>query len=254
MQHHQLNPAMRVGLVSDTHGVWDPALADHLGSGGAVSAILHGGDVGSHGGHAAVLEHLRGLAPTTAVRGNVDDDAAARAELPVTALVRLAGWAILLVHILASPEAAAAIEQHQPDIVVHGHSHKFSVETVPLPGGSAGGPKRRLLVNPGSAGPARFRLGRTAALLCLPDRTSGEWPAVDRIDLAPKAPLRLPEARAGSRSVAAPVQHKGRQEGHAQQQKQPAGLQAAAGAARRRRCAGGTSGANGVHSSKRAKG
>lgn len=162
---------MRVGLVSDTHGVWDPALHDHFGGSCGVVAILHGGDVGSHGGHRAVLQHCHGVAPTTAVRGNVDDDDAALAELPLTALVRLAGWAILLVHILPSPEAAAAIERHQPDVVLHGHSHKYAVEAVQLPGSAPGGsPRRRLLVNPGSAGPARFRLGRTAALLHLPDR------------------------------------------------------------------------------------
>ena len=170
---------MWVGLVSDTHGVWDPALADPFGGGTPVSAILHGGDVGSHGGHRAVLKRLHGVAPTTAVRGNVDDDPAALAELPATALVRLAGWAVLLVHILASPEAAAAIERHQPDIVVHGHSHKYAVEAVQLPGGAPGcPPQRRLLVNPGSAGPARFRMGRTAALLHLPDR--GEHSGVGR--------------------------------------------------------------------------
>lgn len=166
--------------MSDTHGVWEPALADHFGGGSALSAILHGGDVGSHGGHRAVLRHFDAMAPTTAVRGNVDDDSAALSELPVVALVRLAGWAILLVHILASPEAAAAIERYRPDIVVHGHSHKYAVETVQLPGGAHGGaPQRRLLVNPGSAGPARFRLGRTAALLHLPDRgersAAGGW-------------------------------------------------------------------------------
>lgn len=241
-QPEALSSEMWVGLVSDTHGVWDPALADHFGGGTPVSAILHGGDVGSHGGHRAVLKRLHGVAPTTAVRGNVDDDPAALAELPATALVRLAGWAVLLVHILASPEAAAAIERHQPDIVVHGHSHKYAVEAVQLPGGAPGcPPQRRLLVNPGSAGPARFRMGRTAALLHLPDRASGEWPTVERIDLAPKAPQRLPEARAGGKSGRDP----------AGQRKQRSAQQAGRRFGQQRRSGGG--GSDAARSGKQAK-
>ncbi|KAL4426128.1 hypothetical protein ABPG77_002714 [Micractinium sp. CCAP 211/92] len=239
---------MRIGLVSDTHGVWEPALADHFGGGSALSAILHGGDVGSHGGHRAVLRHFDAMAPTTAVRGNVDDDSAALSELPVVALVRLAGWAILLVHILASPEAVAAIERYRPDIVVHGHSHKYAVETVQLPGGAHGGaPQRRLLVNPGSAGPARFRLGRTAALLHLPDRGSGEWPTVQRLDLAPKAPPRLPEARAGKKRCAG---HPVRQEPAEQDEQRPA-QQAGGRAGQQEHARGG--GSRAALSSKRAK-
>ena len=152
---------MFVGLVSDTHGVWDPALATHLAG---VDALLHAGDVGSHGGHAAVLARLREVCPTVhAVRGNVDDDAAARRELPDSQLLTLAGWTVLLIHILA--DAAAAIQRHQPDIIVCGHSHQFGVEEADAPQGGV-----LLHVNPGSAGPARFKLKRTAALLTLPPK------------------------------------------------------------------------------------
>lgn len=68
-------------------------------------------------------------------------------------------------------DAAAAIAQHRPDIVVTGHSHKFLVETISTEGG-----QRQLCINPGSAGPARFKLGRTAALLTLPPK-AGEGDA-----------------------------------------------------------------------------
>ena len=167
---------MLIGLVSDTHGVWDPALSSHFST---VDCILHAGDVGSHGGAQAVLSHLSQLAPVTAVRGNVDDDEASIAQLPDTSLLQLAGWTVLLLHILGSDAAAAAIEQCQPDIVIHGHSHAYSACTVEVGQEQQQGgghqqqqqqPKRQLHINPGSAGPARFSLGRSAALLTLPDR------------------------------------------------------------------------------------
>jgi putative phosphoesterase len=100
---------MLVGLVSDTHGVWDPALSSHFSK---VDCILHAGDVGSHGGAQAVLSHLSQLAPVTAVRGNVDDDEASIVQLPETSVLQLAGWTVLLLHILGSEAAAAAIDQH----------------------------------------------------------------------------------------------------------------------------------------------
>lgn len=155
---------MLVALVSDTHGVHDPALASHFAG---VDTMLHAGDVGSHGGHAAVLERLQALAPAaqlSAVRGNVDDDAAARAELPDSLLLSLNGWSVLLLHILA--DAGAQLQALQPDIVIHGHSHKYSVEERERP--ETPGAPPLLLINPGSAGPARFKLPRTAALLRLP--------------------------------------------------------------------------------------
>lgn len=160
---------MLVGLVSDTHGVYDPALAAHFAG---ADAILHAGDVGSHGGHAAVLSRLRELCPAVhCVRGNVDDDAAALQDLPDSLLLTLAGWRVLLVHILA--DAAAAVQRQQPDIVLHGHSHQYSVEEAEAPQGGV-----MLQVNPGSAGPARFKLKRTAALLTLPPKgasAAGLW-------------------------------------------------------------------------------
>lgn len=156
-------PMLRLGLVSDTHGVFDPALAAHFAG---VDHILHAGDVGSHGGATAILNKLGELGPAvSAVQGNVDDDAEAQATLPLTLVLELGGWKVLLAHILAAATTAAAVEQHQPNIVVTGHSHKFAVDEVEDGVGGS-----RLLVNPGSAGPARFRLGRSAALLTLPDR------------------------------------------------------------------------------------
>ena len=137
---------MRIGLVSDTHGLLRPQVLEALrGS----DHIVHGGDIGKD---AAILEQLRAIAPVTAVRGNNDvgDWAAAIRE---TETIEIGGIRIHVLHdlkALAIDPAAQAI-----DAVVAGHSHKPLVE-------------RRgavLYVNPGSAGPRRFSLPVSVALL-----------------------------------------------------------------------------------------
>jgi putative phosphoesterase len=127
--------ALRVGLISDTHGLLRPqALAALAGS----DCILHAGDIGGP----EILERLADIAPVTAVRGNNDIGPWAR-RLPDTVTVRLGALTALMVHDLADlPDLTGA------GVVVCGHSHRPRVE-------------RRngfLLVNPGSAGPRRFRL------------------------------------------------------------------------------------------------
>ena len=129
---------VRVGLISDTHGLVRPeALAALEG----VDHILHAGDVGG----AAVIDALRAVAPVTAIRGNNDSDAWGR-TLPDTEIVELAGRWIYLVHDLGDldiePRAAGV------HVVLSGHSHRpavFEEEGV-------------VYVNPGSAGPRRFSL------------------------------------------------------------------------------------------------
>lgn len=179
-------PVLRIGLVADTHGVFDPALESPLAG---VSSILHAGDVGNHGGAGGVLAHFTSIAPTTAVRGNVDDDAEAAELLPENVLLTLNGWRVLLLHILDSAAGRAAVAVHRPvDVVIHGHSHSYSVVhsvihhgNAPTAAGSPAAPAAaaasaaagtgwRLAVNPGSAGPARFSLGRSAAVLTLPPK------------------------------------------------------------------------------------
>lgn len=81
-----------------------------------------------------------------------------------------------------TPEAKALLAQHEPAIVVLGHSHVYG-EQLTNDG--------TCYINPGSAGPARFKLKRTAALLHLPAKASGAVPRLQRIDLAGKAPPRL---------------------------------------------------------------
>lgn len=158
---------MRVALVSDTHGASHPGLP---GLFRGCALILHAGDVVT----TPVLHALAAVAPVTAVRGNNDLDPCFDA-LPLTALVRLGALHALVVHDLGALELPrsplrALLAREQPEIVVHGHSHH--------PGAELRGPT--LFVNPGSAGPRRFHLPRTAALLTV----SGRRARVDFYDLS----------------------------------------------------------------------
>jgi putative phosphoesterase len=169
---------VRIGLVSDTHGLFEPALRPLFAR---CAAILHAGDVVK----AAVLAALEELAPVTAVRGN-NDDAPPLASLPETALVPIGPLTALVVHDLGArerpkPPARALLARRRPEIVVHGHSHRPGAAVV----------DGRLFVNPGSAGPRRFSLPRTAAVLT----ARGRSVSVQLFDLAAPggpAPLDAP--------------------------------------------------------------
>jgi putative phosphoesterase len=135
---------VRVGLISDTHGLLRPeALAALRG----VDHIVHAGDAGAP----EILERLARLAPLTAVRGNVDRGAWAE-RLPATAQVELGGSWFHVLHVLddldLDPRASGFA------VVVYGHSHKPDCRRT----------DGVWFVNPGSAGPRRFRLPVTVAL------------------------------------------------------------------------------------------
>lgn len=144
--------SMRFGLLSDTHDVFDPKLG-RLFEG--CRLILHGGDITRR----PILDALSATAPVRAVRGN-NDFGPLGDELPETAVVALGDVAALLVHEVGSPARPSAavmraLSRSGARLVVHGHSHR--------PGAVVQGGV--LFVNPGSAGPRRFGLPRTAALL-----------------------------------------------------------------------------------------
>ena len=127
---------IRVGLVSDTHGLLRPeAVAALQGS----DFIVHGGDIGDAG----ILEALAAIAPLTVVRGNNDREPWAD-RIPETALLNAGGVVVHAIHDLSQFAAAPAGVR----VVVSGHSHKPKIEE------RAG----VLYVNPGSAGPRRFKL------------------------------------------------------------------------------------------------
>lgn len=129
---------MRIGLISDTHGLLRAeALAFLRGS----DAIIHGGDIGPPG----ILDALRELAPLIVVRGNNDTAPWAQA-LPETCTVEFDGRRIHVLHDLKQLAMHPAAEDVA--VVVTGHSHKPLVRRI---GGV-------VYINPGSAGPRRFSL------------------------------------------------------------------------------------------------
>jgi putative phosphoesterase len=129
---------MRVGLISDTHGLLRPEALDFLrGS----DHIIHAGDITGP----EILPPLAAIAPLTIVRGNNDRGAWAR-EIPETAILRLGQVAIYVIHDLKELPLDPAGEGMR--VVVSGHSHK------PLCSEQGG----VLYVNPGSAGRRRFTL------------------------------------------------------------------------------------------------
>ena len=136
---------MRLGIISDTHGLLRPEAARALSG---VDLIVHAGDVGSP----EVLAKLKVLAPVFAVRGNVDTEAWAK-ELPATVIVDAGNASLYVLHNLRDldllPKAAGF------DAVISGHTHQaeqWEREGV-------------LYLNPGSAGPRRFHFPVTLALV-----------------------------------------------------------------------------------------
>jgi uncharacterized protein len=127
-----------VGVISDTHGLLRPeALTALRGS----NYIIHAGDIGDP----AILQKLSEIAPITAIRGNVDNDAWAR-KIPETEVLEISGISIYVLHNLAKldlkPEAAGF------SAVIYGHSHSPKQEMK----------NGVLYFNPGAAGSRRFQL------------------------------------------------------------------------------------------------
>jgi uncharacterized protein len=137
---------MKVGVISDTHGLMRPQALDALrGS----ELILHAGDIGS----AEILDALSTIAPVNAIRGNNDTDHWAK-KIPDRLDLELEDVRIHMLHNLKeiSPQAA-----ERADVVITGHSHRPIAE-------------RRdgvLYLNPGSAGPRRFKLPISVATLTI---------------------------------------------------------------------------------------
>jgi putative phosphoesterase len=138
-----------IGLISDTHGLLRPGIATIFTG---VSRILHAGDVGGP----SILAALAAIAPVEAVAGNVDDPCD-----PMLAVERTMAIGGLTLHLshgheLGSPTAEKLFAKYTADVLVFGHTH----QAVVVRDGSA-----RLAVNPGAAGPRRFHLKPSVALL-----------------------------------------------------------------------------------------
>jgi len=140
-----------IGLISDTHGRVRPQLADVFAG---VDCIVHAGDVGD----AAVLRALAAIAPVEAVSGNVDDrhDPA----LPRARTLPVGGRTLHVSHgdELGSPRPEALLARYTADIIVYGHTHRALLFRAP---------DGRVAVNPGAAGPPRFNLKPSVAILAI---------------------------------------------------------------------------------------
>ena len=142
-----------IGLISDTHGRVRPQLPAVFAG---VERIVHAGDVGD----GAVLRALAAIAPVEAVSGNVDDR-----HDPSLPRARTLPVGSLTLHVshgdeFGSPTPGALLARYAADILVYGHTHRPLVFRAP---------DGRVVVNPGAAGPARFNLKPSVAVLEVTD-------------------------------------------------------------------------------------
>ena len=124
---------MKLAILSDTHGLLRPEVAEHLKT---ADAILHGGDINKPG----IVEQLEQYAPLYVVRGNNDKEWAE--QIPHDLTITLGGVTFYMVH--NKKEVPADLTG--VDAVVFGHSHKYLLEEK----------DGVLWLNPGSCGPRRF--------------------------------------------------------------------------------------------------
>ncbi len=143
-----------IGVISDTHGLLRPEAVDALRD---VKTILHAGDIGGP----EILDELGTIAPVVAVRGNNDKGIWAEA-IPEYKMVEVSGVPIYMLHDIKEldrfPEPAGS------RVLIYGHSHRPLVEWQ----------DGVLHLNPGSAGPRRFNLPTTVALLRIGGGVSAE--------------------------------------------------------------------------------
>ena len=140
---------MLVGLISDTHGL---IRAEALAALDGVEMILHAGDVGGH----SVLRELGAIAPVHAVYGNTDDPAQG---LPQGLDLTLGALTVHVSHghEIGSPTPERLVREYDADVIVFGHTHKPVIQTI----------GKTLIINPGAAGPRRFKLQPTVAILTI---------------------------------------------------------------------------------------
>lgn len=139
---------MRIGLIADTHGLVRPEV---FGAFEGVNQILHAGDVGGR----AVLKELEAIAPLRAVYGNVDMPGDPNLEQALHVTVDGRTIHVSHGHELGSPTPSKLLTRYDADVVVYGHTHRALIERT----------GDRLVVNPGAAGPRRFDVQPSVAIL-----------------------------------------------------------------------------------------
>jgi uncharacterized protein len=165
-----VNDRIIIGLISDTHGLVRPEVFDALAG---VSRIFHAGDVGPP----EVLTELAAIAPVSAVYGNTD--APGRPDLVERIEETIGGLRVLVTHghELESPNPPRLVGRYpNADIIVFGHTHQQIVTKA----------ARRVVVNPGAAGPRRFKLAPCVAKLYIYNRQAD-------VELIPLLPPESPE-------------------------------------------------------------
>lgn len=156
---------VRIGVISDTHGLLRPeALAALAG----VDRIIHAGDIGSP----EILAALNDIAPVTAVRGN-NDMATWADTIPDTAVVSVGDIRLFVLHDLKTLKLDPAAEGYRA--VIAGHSHQPVIREA----------SGVLYLNPGSAGPRRFRLPISVAQIDV--SAAGVTAEIIELDVAPAA-------------------------------------------------------------------
>ena len=150
---------MILGILSDTHGYFHPALAEVLAD---VDLILHAGDVG----RAEILDQLEVLAPTRAVWGNIDGPDL-RHRTPEHQRFDLDGLSFWMTHIAGRPGRwqrgmGQVLRQQPPNVFICGHSHILQIERVAALDGM-------LFINPGAAGRQGLHQVKTCVRLVLED-------------------------------------------------------------------------------------
>ncbi len=150
--------AIRIGVVADTHGLFDQALV-RLFCG--VDRIVHAGDIGER----SVIKHLEAMAPVTAVSGNADEYEGS--GFPREAIIEVKGLRIAIRHVVfeagkLTNQGKDFLDRTRPDICIFGHTHQPKSEWL----------GETFLFNPGSAGPMRFKLPRMAGTMTIGARLS----------------------------------------------------------------------------------
>ncbi|MCA9742917.1 MAG: metallophosphoesterase family protein [Deferribacteres bacterium] len=145
---------MKIGIVSDTHGKMHPGVMDAFAG---VDAIFHAGDIGNED----IITTLETIAPVYPVYGNVDTFPL-MGKYPEVRLETLGGKRILMTHIMLLFEPkiikkwlTRVDESEPPHVFIYGHTHKDRIEQL----------DGVLTINPGSAGPSRFRTRPSVAFL-----------------------------------------------------------------------------------------
>lgn len=144
-QYMQGRDHYTIGVISDTHGLLRPEVADALQN---ADLIIHAGDIGTP----RVLEELKSIAPVVAVRGNMDNGGWAN-TLRVSEIVEIESTILYVLHDIHRLDLDP-VPSHVK-AVISGHSHRPSIQRH----------KGVLYVNPGSAGPRRFTLPVSVALI-----------------------------------------------------------------------------------------